>query len=84
MPTFDLVPQHVAVGVVGCDEGDGVTDGIRFHDVGPAAVVRAQLGRVGRLRWHSDDGHRDAGGCIARRTASIAGSDLNTLPESVR
>lgn len=76
MPTFDLVPQHVAIRVVGCDEGDGVTDRIRFHDVGPAAVVRAQFGRARRLRRYSDDGHRNAGGCIAGRTASIASPDL--------
>ena len=55
--TFDLVPQHVAVGVVGCNEGDGVTDRIGFHDVGTAAVVRAQLRRIGRLRRYSNDGH---------------------------
>lgn len=75
-PTFDLVPEHVAVRVVGCDEGDGVTDGIGFHYVGSPAVVRAELGCVGRLRRHSDDRHRNAGGGIARRTASIASSNL--------
>lgn len=74
--TFDLVPQHVAVGVVGGNEGDGVTDRIGFHDVSSAAVVRAQLGRIGRLRRHSDDGHWNAGGGIASRAASVAGSDL--------
>ena len=30
--TFNLVPKHVAVGVVSRDESDGVTNRIRFHD----------------------------------------------------
>lgn len=43
--TFNLVPEHVAVGVVSRDESDGVTDRIRFHDfgIGTLTVIGAKL-----------------------------------------
>ena len=76
MFTFYFVPKHIAVGVVSSNEGNGVTDRIRFHDVCPSTVIGAKLWRVGRFSWHSNDGHRHSCGRISCWSAPIACPNL--------
>jgi len=75
--TFDVVPEEVAVGIGGRDEGDGVAHRVRLHDVGAPAVVLAELRRAARVGRRAQHRRRHPRRGVARRLTAVRGPHLS-------